>query len=176
MQFVFEHFQIDLDKRSPVLHHLHIPFAKRSKGSCCNTHRRGNGEKEMDLLVHFLSFFTIFGSTLWGSRWTKGFKAAAWRYYINAGEMHALYVQGPMHSPHRVAPSFLLCRLSLRSHFVYILHHTHCFPVSLQMPSNNWDTLFSFENLDVLNFVFHKHVVGKVVSLWNAVSLWTNRL
>lgn len=36
------------------------------------------GEKEMDLMVQFLSFFTIFGSTLWGSWWTKGFKAAAW--------------------------------------------------------------------------------------------------
>lgn len=46
------------------------------------------------------------------------------------------------------------------------------------LPCHSYSSCFTFlfENLDVLNFVFHKEVVGKVVSFWNAVNLWTNRL
>lgn len=60
--------------------------------------------------------------------------------------------------------------------FLYVLHHTHCFPMSLKLPTNNDVPLFPLENLHVLNSVFHTQVIGKVVSLGNALNLWTNRL
>ena len=96
----------------------------------------------------------------------KGFKAAAWLVYKSWGNAHLVCAegwQGPVQSIHHAAPS-LLSRLSLRIPFLYNLHCTHHFPVSLKMPSNYRVALLSFENLDVLNFTFQKQVVGKVVS------------
>jgi len=178
MQSVFEHFQIDLDKCNPALHILHIPFAKRNKGSCCNARRRGKGGKRDGFNIHFFVIFYYFQfyslRELMNETLSSSCLALLYKCWGNAYLACAGGWQGPVHCPHCAAPSFLLC--SPRSPFLYILHHSHCFSLSLQMPSNNLATLFSFENLDVLNFVFNKQLVEKVDSLRNAVNLWTNRL
>lgn len=78
----------------------------------------------------------------------KGFQAAAWHCRVNAGAVQTLCVQGGGRDLCTVPAVLLLhclCARSPKSPFLCVLQHTHRSLVSLQMPSNNGDTLFFFK-------------------------------